>query len=441
MARTQGWLEHVRLRNLTPEAATLEAQSAALRDAARAQEREVLQALASEGWPVARLRWTVRKRARAANPSGMRRLHLQGERLNPAVRLRDFLTGPSNDAALRLAKSCVEQPGLWSPVAFYGGSGNGKSHLLHAIGNGYRRRYPGRRVVLSSGERFVRHFVHSTRGRPGGGAAFREFYRGSDLLILDDVQDVAGRPGSEQELVFTLDSLQRRGAQVIVACSESPKQLGLQEALAGRLLGGMSLKVESPNRTTCLEVLRARQATRRLSLSGEVQELLMDACSASMRDLLCSVNRLEAYQRHVERELDLSTARHVLQDLLRRQSEPATLEGLAGFVADQTGASLSLQCGRSRKPDAVRARQLSMALARHLTGLTLREVGEFFGRRSCAAVHLAQQRVREQRGRDGRLQELWEGACARFTRAETHAGKDTPTVLQRPGKKSVSADI
>lgn len=444
LARTTGWLEQVRLRNLAAKSVTLEVPSSAVRELCRPRSAELLQAFEDEGYPVAKLRWVIRKRRGSQSTTAARRLHLQGERLNPAVRLKDFLTGPSNDAALRLAQTCVEQPGQWSPVAFYGASGNGKSHLLHAIGNGYRRRYPGRRVVLSSGERFVRHFVTSTRGRPGGGPAFREFYRGTDLLILDDVQDVAGRPGSEQELVFTLDTLVQRGAQVIVACSESPRRLGLRESLAGRLLAGMSLQVPSPNRSTCLEILRARQATRRLNLSPAVQELLMDGCCASMRDLLCSVNRLEAYQRHVERELDAATARHVLSDLLRRQRQPATLEGLAEFVAARTGTSLTLQRGRSRKPEAVRARQVAMALSRHLTPLTLREVGEYFGQRSCAAVHLAQQRVREQRQSDTRVQDLWEAACARFTRIEANSakeggsGKDRLGISPRPGKGSLS---
>ncbi|MCA8922611.1 MAG: hypothetical protein KDD82_12430 [Planctomycetes bacterium] len=446
LARTEGWLEQVRLRALGADSATLEVPSSALRELGRPHQSAILAALEQVGHPVPKLRWSVRKRSRPQRPTTpARRLHLQGERLNPSIRLKDFLTGPSNDAALRLARACVEQPGAWCPVAFFGGSGNGKSHLLHAIGNGYRRRYPGRRVVLSSGERFVRQFVSSTRGHPGGGAAFREFYRGADLLILDDVQDVAGRPRSEQELVFTLDALSQRGAQVIVACSESPTRLGLHDALAGRLLAGMSLKVTGPNRSTCLEILRARQATRRLSLSPAVQELLMDGCCQSMRDLLSSVNRLEAYQRHVERELDAATARHVLSDLLRRRNRPASLEALAEFVAERTGSSLALQRGRSRKPEAVRARQLAMALSRHLTSLTLREVGEYFGQRSCAAVHLAQQRVREQRQVEPRVQELWEAACGQFSRSDGRrgplgdAGKEPQLLTTRPGRASSKA--
>ena len=171
----------------------------------------------------------------------------------------------------------------------------------------------------------------------------------------------------------------------------------------------------------------------------------MDGCCQSMRDLLSSVNRLEAYQRHVERELDAATARHVLSDLLRRRNRPASLEALAEFVAERTGSSLALQRGRSRKPEAVRARQLAMALSRHLTSLTLREVGEYFGQRSCAAVHLAQQRVREQRQVEPRVQELWEAACGQFSRSDGRrgplgdAGKEPQLLTTRPGRASSKA--
>ena len=422
--RTQ-WLEGLELRGLERGQACLEAPGEEGRAAVLAHAAELKAAFQALGAPVKGVRAVVRRlaAARAAQPAGgppaevEADVPLTGDRLNERFQLAAFLTGPANEVSLRVARQVVEQPGKWNPLLFYGTSGNGKTHLLHGIAHDFRRRYPGRRVVYTSSERFVRQYALTARKRQA--TRFRELYRQADLLVLDDVQDLAGKPGSERELVFTLDHLTASGRQVVLASTVSPKRIGNMEAtLEGRLLGGLSIELPPPDKSTRRAILRARCARNALQLQDPVVELLLSGFGQSTRELLDAMTRLEAYALHCQRPLDVPTVQSILHDLLGHRLRPATLESVAEFVAERTGVTLETLRGRSRKPSVVSARQLAMALCREHTGLTLREVGAFYGDRSCASVHFAQERVGSLRKSDPALRETWEAAAGLFTRPE-----------------------
>lgn len=422
--RTQ-WLEGLDLRGLEQGTACLVARSDEARKAASERVGTIRAGFAALGAPVRGVRVITRRagarRKVAVQPGGGAApedepdITLTGDGLNDRFQLSAFLTGPANEVPLRVARQVVEQPGIWNPLVFWGTSGNGKTHLLHGIAHDFRRRYPGRRVVYASSERFVRQYSLTSRRRQA--TRFRELYRQADLLVLDDVQELAGKPGSERELVFTLDHLTAAGRQVVVASSASPKRIGNMEAtLGGRLLGGLTIELPAPDKHTRRSILRARCAASGLTLTDPVQELLLTGFGQSTRELLDAMTRLEAYVRHLGRPLDVPAVQSILADLLGGQVRPASLEALAAFVAERTGVSVEAQRGRSRKPSVVEARQLAMALCREHTRLTLREVGLFFGNRSCASVHFAQQRVGAQRQADAAVGEVWEAAAGIFTR-------------------------
>lgn len=424
--RTQ-WLEGLELRGLERGTACLTAPSDEARAAAQERAAMIRAGFADMGAPVRGVRVTVgravtaRRQAAggvAADPASQEpELQLTGEGLNDRFQLSAFLTGPGNEVPLRVARQVVDEPGKWNPLVFWGNSGNGKTHLLHGIAHDFRRRWPGRRVVYASSERFVRQYTITARKRQA--TRFRELYRQADLLVLDDVQELAGKPGSERELVFTLDHLTAAGRQVVLSSSASPKRIGNMEAtLEGRLLAGLTIELPPPDRTTRRAILRARCAASGLLVPEPVVEMLLSGFGQSSRELLDAVTRLEAFVRHVQRPLDVPAAQQLLADLLGSRLRPATLESLAEFVGERTGISLEQQRGRSRKPSVVAARQLAMALAREHTPLTLREVGAFFGGRSCASVHFAQERVRSQRKSDAGLREVWEAAAGLFTRPD-----------------------
>lgn len=415
-----GWLEGMELRTCEPAGALLEAADAegrAQAEARRADIEAAFEAVLGKRIPVrvgaSRRRTRVASDGEAEEPEEA--LSIGADQPNETLQLGSFLVGPMTEIPLRFAREVVDAPGRWNPVTFHGGSGSGKTHLLHGIANGFRRRYPGRRIVCASSEKFARQFSLLARRRQAG--RFRDLYRHADLLILDDLQDLAGKPMTERELTITLDHLHSSGKQVVLASAAPPKRIAhLERSLEDRLTGGLVVELKSPDRLTKEAIIRARCAAGSLTLEPAIVELLCSGLDASVRDILCALTQLEAHRRHVGTTLDLTTARAVLAGLLSRTAEPATLDGLCEFVALRLDVPAELLKNGSKRPVAARARLLAMALARELTPLTLREVGSFFGQRSCGSVHAAKQRAAELRAEDPRLQEVWEAACARFVR-------------------------
>ena len=419
--RSATWLDDVRLRDLEQGVVTLEASAPQVRDQTLGHETTVRQALEAVLGQRVTLRVSLarrgrgrpRKRAASANEPELR---LEPEVVHKKLQLSSYVAGPKTELPLRFARQTVEAPNRWNPLVFYGASGNGKTHLLHGIVNAYRRRYPGRRTVYVTGDRFARQYSITSRRRLGD--RFRQFYRRADLLVIDDLQGIAGKRGTERELCFTLDHLITAKKQVVLAASAPPKRLAqLQRGLEGRLLSGLVVGIEGSDRDTRREVIRARSLASQLELSDPVVELLVSGFGDSMRELLSALTRLEAHRRHIGSRLGLDTVRELLADLLQQTVRPASLEGLADFVAERLQTPVEDQRGKSRKAAAVRARQLAMALARELTPFTLREIGAFFGR-SCGSVHMAHGRFSELKSSDAEVREIWESACGLFTRPQ-----------------------
>ena len=418
--RTHAWLEAMRARSIERNLVRIEADSAAVRSAANEHSASIKDALGTVlGRPVQVRVSVARAPAPAAAPPPRRQVEapsdvsFEPDRVNRANELSSFFTGPHNAIPLRFALQAVEQPGTWQPLLFYGESGSGKTHLLQGVVNSFRRRFPGRRVVYVALERFASHFSQARRYRQTH--RFRELYRAADLLVIDDVEGIAGKPGTAQELCRTLDHFHLHGRQVVLACGTSPKHIPqLDPGLEGRLLGGQVVKLEPPDRATRLEIVRARSAAGSLQLDERVVELLASGFAMDVRELHAALTRIEAHQRHVNGALDLNTVRTMLRDLLQGKLKPATLEAIGELVAERLGLAPDALRDRSRKPSLVRARQLAMAISRELTPLTLREVGAYFGARSCASVHSAQERAKQMIVDDALAREVWEAASRTF---------------------------
>ncbi|MGE0706637.1 MAG: DnaA/Hda family protein [Planctomycetota bacterium] len=425
--RTHPWLDAARPRALDGSALWLEVPSGAARDAAWEQRGEVERVVAEHLGRRLRLRLvSPARRPRRARPAAdggqppaeeLGPLQLEPERVQERHDLASFITGPSNRLAAEFARQAIQEPGAWHPLVFYGERGCGKTHLLQGIVNGYRRRYPTRRVVYARSERFARQFSQALRRRQA--RRFREHYRDLSLLVLDDLEGLAGKPASEQELAHTLDHLLmvRQPTQVVVACHKAPKDIPqLQAGLEARLLGGQLVRLPTADGETRRHLLRAASLAQGLLLDPQVEELLTAQVELSLRELQAAATQLAAHHRHAGARIDLAAARGILRELLAGRREPPTLERLASFVAGETGVELEHLLGRARQPRVVRARNLSMGLARTLTKLTLREVGAFFGGRSVASVHGAHALALRLREEEPQARALWERAERRFGR-------------------------
>lgn len=421
--RTGDWLDQTRPRGLDASTLWVEVEKGAPREALWALRSEVEEILAEHFGRRLRLRLSspsARRAERAKTaPADDEPFELRDERPLARHDLASFITGPSNRLAAEFARQAVRSPGEWHPLVYYGQPGSGKTHLLQGILNGYRRRYPARRAVYVRADRFAQQFSQAMRRRRA--RSFREHYREASLLVLDDLERIAGKRKSEQELSHTLDHLlmSGRATQVVVAARSVPKDIPqLLDGLTGRLLGGQLVQLPEADRATRRSVLRASCLRQGLSVPPPVEELLTAKAELSIHELLVAVTRLAAHRTHIGAKLDLGAARRILRDLLSGRREVATLAGIASFVAGETGVSEEHLLGRSRQPRVVQARHLAIGLSRALTPCTLREVGAFFGGRSVASVHEGQAKASKLRESQQQAQSLWEAAERRFEPAE-----------------------
>jgi chromosomal replication initiator protein len=328
--------------------------------------------------------------------------------------LESFVAGACNDLAHRAAQAVAAEAGMSyrNPLVIIGATGTGKTHLAHGIANGYARTAPSRRVVLVSSERFATQF--SIAVRSGQGARFRELYREADLLIIDDIQALAGKPETESELLHTIDELVHRRRQVVLCSTLPPKRLPkLDSGLEGRLLQGLVVELKSKDEPTREKLIRARSMELRLELDEVVIKFLARRFERTDQ-LLGALKRLDAHQKLGQRHLTLTEVESALADLLRGKDDAPQPASIAVFVAGMMGVDADAIRGTSRKPSVVKARQLAMALARRFTLLTLREIGAHFGGRSCACVHFAHRKVALLRDTDARIKACYDEALRRF---------------------------
>ncbi len=333
--------------------------------------------------------------------------------------LESFIAGASNELAHKAAQACAHEPGMSyrNPFLIIGGTGTGKTHLAHAIANAHGAHFASRHVVLVSSERFATQF--SIAVRSGQGARFRELYREADLLIIDDIQALAGKPETERELLHTIDELVHRRRQVVLCSTLPPKRLPkLDPGLEGRLLQGLVVELKPKDEPLRERLVRARALEQSLELEDIVVKLLARRFERTDQ-ILGALKRLDAHSKLGGRKLTVNEVETVLADLLRGRDDTPQPASIATFVASMLSVDADAIRGTSRKPSVVKARQLAMALARRFTPLTLREIGAHFGGRSCACVHFAHRKVALLRESDPKVKACYEEALRRFSPPKT----------------------
>jgi chromosomal replication initiator protein len=323
--------------------------------------------------------------------------------------LDSFVVGPSNELAWGAAKQIFETPGgLYNPLFLHGPSGVGKTHLLRGLyrdfrarrlwgrqakkGRGSHRRGSFCRVRYVTGEQF--YLEYSSQSLAGTLNAFRERYRSLDVLVVDDVQLLRGKPKSQIEFLRTFSSLVESGRQVILASDVSPRSLeGLDPGLVGRFLSGLVVGIRKPDYGTRLGIVRAQ--SRRLGnvLDDRVLEFLARNVRGTARELLGALMRLDIHAQVLGEPLSYDGARDILSDIVEERRRAIDLKRIRDVVAQYFGHSPDALQSRSRQRQIARARQIAMYLARRHTGKSLAEIGKYFGNRNHATVKSAELRI------------------------------------------------
>jgi chromosomal replication initiator protein len=316
-------------------------------------------------------------------------------RLNPRYTFETFVIGSSNRFAHAAAVAVAEAPAnTYNPLFIYGDSGLGKTHLLHAIGHYAQSLYQGIKVRYVSSEEFTNDFINMIRA--GSRDGFRRRYRDVDVLLVDDIQFLENKEGTQEEFFHTFNTLHNASKQIVISSDRAPKRLvTLEDRLRSRFEWGLLTDVQPPELETRIAILRKKAAQDRLNAPPDALEYIASRISTNIRELEGALIRVTAFASLNRQSVDLQLAEFVLKDLIPEAHGPEiTASTIMGQTASYFGLSIDDLCGTSRSRVLVTARQIAMYLCRELTDLSLPKIGQQFGGRDHTTVMHADKKIR-----------------------------------------------
>jgi chromosomal replication initiator protein len=342
----------------------------------------------------------------APNLAFLRPVRTRPAGLIDRYRFDTFVDGPTNVFAFTAAKAVAEHPGRrYNPLFLYGGVGLGKTHLLHAIGHAVHDRDPSARILYVSSEAYMNDLI--TAIRTDGMPAFRRRYRDEcDVLLIDDVQFLAGKDRTQEEFFHMFNTLHSSHKQIVLTCDQLPRSIpDVEDRLKSRLEWGLISDIKPPCFETRVAILKRKAEADEIALPDDVAMLLARHIIRNVRELEGALMRLEANARIFGSSISLAMAREVLGDLVREDARKVTLEGILKVVAHEFKASIVEIKGPRRHRTIIVPRQVAMYLARDLTDASLPQLGSAFGGRDHTTVLNALKRVRQMRDADPQFRE------------------------------------
>ncbi len=316
-----------------------------------------------------------------------------GSELNPKYTFANFVSGKYNRLAVAMAKAAAGakegQQSLFDsaiPLYIHGGIGMGKTHLAQAIAWQIKEENKSKKVVYLSAEKFMYHFVQSVRSNET--MSFKEKFRSIDVLIIDDVQFIAGKAGTQEEFMHTFNNLVENNKQVVLVCDRSPSDLeAIDEKLKSRISGGMILNFKTPDFADRFEILKAKTAMSGEVIDEKILELLASKINSSVRDIDGALRKLLANKIFINEEITLETARLVASEYSKASTSSAiSLDKIQKIVAAHYEIKVSSLLSNTRARNIARPRQIAMYLAKTLTSESLPKIGREFGNKNHATV-------------------------------------------------------
>jgi chromosomal replication initiator protein len=317
-------------------------------------------------------------------------------RLNEKYTFDTFVIGASNRFAHAAAVAVAEAPArAYNPLFIWGESGLGKTHLLHAVGHYAQRLFPGMRVRYVSTEEFTNDFINSLRDDRK--VAFQRRYRDIDILLVDDIQFLEGKEGTQEEFFHTFNTLHNANKQIVVSSDRPPKRLEtLEDRLRTRFEWGLITDIQPPELETRIAILRKKAAQDRLAAPAEVLEFIAARIEHNIRELEGALIRVTAFASLNQQPVDVGLAEIVLRDLIPDSQVPEiSASTIMAVTAEFFSVSLDDLCGPGKTKALAGARQISMYLCRELTDLSLPRIGQTFGGRDHTTVMHADKKIRQ----------------------------------------------
>ena len=307
----------------------------------------------------------------------------------------NFIKGPSNQFAFAAAQAVAANPsGAYNPLFIYGGSGLGKTHLLTAIQTEIKRTHPDFVIMYVTCEQFTNELIAAIRA--GSTEDFRMKYRVADLLLVDDIQFIAGKESTQEEFFHTFNSLHSSGKQVVLTSDQPPKALGgLDERLRSRFEWGLLADVQPPDLETRIAILSRKGTAEGLDLPFDVLEYIASRITTNIRELEGALIRVTAFASLNKQPVDQTLAEMVLKDIISDpEGQEITTSLIMAQTADYFGITIDDLCSANRSRTMVSARHIAMYLCRELTDLSLPKIGREFGGRDHTTVMSADKKIR-----------------------------------------------
>ena len=322
------------------------------------------------------------------NVSFIKDSHLQYNRIDPNKRFDNFIIGDSNKLAYEAAKKVSQEISRYNPFYLYSGVGMGKTHLLNSIGLELRKKY---KVMFISAERFMYQFVKSIKSNDM--VKFKEYFRNTDILLIDDIQFMNGKEAMQEEFFHTFNALLDKDSQIILSADRPPSKLNrIQERIKSRFSGGLVLDIQNPEFELRYKIVKARCEELNINYSGqiklgeEIQKFVSTEIRGSIREIIGALNRIFSFSRIYNKTPSVSETKVILKDLLNISENKVTIDLIQTLVCKFFKISKNEMLSARRSRYLVRPRQTAIYLAKILTSKSLPEIGRAFSNRDHTTV-------------------------------------------------------
>ncbi|OFZ23436.1 MAG: chromosomal replication initiator protein DnaA [Bdellovibrionales bacterium RIFOXYA1_FULL_36_14] len=348
----------------------------------------------------------LRLNAESAYIKYMNRPEVHVNHIDITKNFDNFIIGPSNNMAFATAKAVSENPGetgKYPTLYFYSDSGLGKTHLLHAIANEINLRYPNLALCLTTGRDFLKDMIYYIQKKE-----IHEFQKKytekTDVLIIDDIHELSGKEGTQNEFFHIFNELHIKRKQLIFTSDKSPKQIdGLEDRIKTRLQWGLVIDIQRPDLETRIAILKKKANELDLYLKEDIINLIASSIKSSIRELEGSLVRLKAFSDYMKIEIDVEIVKEILKLHKNTDQEKASLDSIAKATSKQTKIPLADLKSKARNKEITRARHVAMYLSQKVLGSTLKEIGKYYGNRDHTTVMHAVEKVKQDLKTDNSL--------------------------------------
>ena len=339
------------------------------------------------------------------NVSFIKDSYLQYNRIDPNKNFNNFITGQSNKLAFEASKKVSQDIAHYNPLYIYGGVGMGKTHLLNAIGLELKDK---NKVMFISAERFMYQFVKSIKSNDM--VKFKEYFRNTDILLIDDIQFMNGKEAMQEEFFHTFNALLDKGSQIIVSADRPPNKLSrIQERIKSRFAGGLVVDIQNSDYDLRSQIIKSKTEelklfySNQITITDEIQKFISTEVRTSIRELVGALNRIVSFSRIYNKVPNISEVRVILKDLLNLSENKVTIDTIQTIVCKFFKISKNEMLSPRRSRYLVRPRQTAIYLAKMLTSKSLPEIGRAFSNRDHTTVIHSVKTIEKLRKEDNEL--------------------------------------